>query len=189
MSALFAGKHLRTLLILFVLFGLPALSWVFLQKGLNYRLKVMNELDSLGVAPVCLPLVPDSLTSPQSWKKETWLVAFVAEPSDTALVTLLKRVYDNLEEKTNLNVLLFRKGPAGMPPAALDEDKHWFEVVLNESGWKNLAVEGFHWPQDDSGELLPMMVALVDKEGVIINFYKLSDAEQLKKMVRHIAYI
>ena len=192
MAAWLSGKHLRNLLILFVLFGLPALSWVFLQKGLNHRRAVFQELDSLGLAPVCLPLSRDSVQAPQDWKEETWLVAFVGSEQEHSAVDvegLLRQVYADLSRNAALNVLLFRKGPHKSSDQVLDRDESWFEVVMEEPGWSRLAREGFHWPQDDSGKPESDVVALVNKEGVILNFYELGDEEQIRKMIRHIAYI
>ncbi len=192
MSTWLSGKHLKTLAILFVLFGLPALSWLFLQKGLDHRRAVFQELDSLGVAPVCLPLGSDSMQAPQAWKEETWLIAFVGserEDSPVDVEGLLKQVYADMAENAALNVLLFKKGPRKTSDQPPDRDKHWFEVFAEEPGWSRLATEGFHWPQDDGGKPESNLVALVNKEGVILNFYDLSDEEQIRKMIRHIAFI
>ncbi len=191
MSTWLSGKHLKTLAILFVLFGLPALSWLFLQKGLDHRVAILQELDSLGVAPVCLPLSRDSMQAPQAWKEETWLIAFVGENEGSGFdaEALLKRVYADMSAPAALNVLLFKKGAEQTTNIPPDQDKRWFEVAMEEPGWSRLATEGFHWPQKNDGKPESNAVALVNKEGVILNFYDLSDEEQIRKMIRHIAFI
>jgi len=153
---------------------------------------ILQELDSLGVAPVCLPLSRDSMQAPQVWKEETWLIAFVGSEDvnpDLDVEGLLKKVYTDMSENAALNVLLFKKDSAKTSDKALDEDKRWFEVNVEEPAWSHLAIEGFHWPQQDGGEPETNEVALVNKEGVILNFYELSDEEQIRKMIRHIAFI
>ncbi len=186
------AKFWKPALIVLILFGLPALSWLFLQKGLEQRLAIMQELDSLGVAPVCLPLARDSLVAPQTWRQTSWFVAFLDERSTSETVArLLQRIYDDLAEKAPLQVLIFRAkgGENGRKVINPLSEKRWFELSLENASWKALAVEGFNWPSDDAGKPLSEMVALINEEGVILNFYNLSREEDVKKLIVHTAFI
>ena len=186
------GKFWRILLLLMVLFGLPSLSWIFLQKGLNTRLSILQELDSLGVVPVCLPLAEDSLVAPQEWKSNTWFVAFqAADSSSLSGKDMLEKIYGDLSEKTRLSVLIFsaEPGQAVVEHERLQGKKDWFELRLDSLAWKALAVEGFHWPVNDMGYPQTSFVALVNEQGVILNLYDLRKEDEIKKLIVHTAFI
>ncbi len=185
------GKYWRTLLIVLVLFGLPALSWLFLQKGLNTRLSILQEIDSLGLVPVCLPLAEDSLVAPQTWKPNTWFIAFHRSDSSSHVAEeVLEKIYEDLSEKTALSVLVFTLEEGNVPKAIdLHSKKNQFEISLDSLAWKMLAVEGFHWPVDDTAYPRSSLVALVDEDGVILNFYDLEKEEEVKRLIVHTAFI
>jgi hypothetical protein len=186
-------RILISLLIVGVLFVLPAGSWFYLQSGLNYRKKLKSELSDLGKAGDFklinqnnLPVTPDAVSGRVS------VVNFLSPDPARAAVQKerIAKVHQSFAEETDDVVFLtfvLADSTASMLDVAakfgIKDNKHWFVMGADTSDWQRLGKDVFKIPDLGKG------IALLDTNLTIRKFYDIDNNREMGRLVEHIALV
>jgi hypothetical protein len=181
---------LQALILTVFLAGLPIGSWYYLREGYNYRKTLLNDLSDLGSLPASsLSNARDSSISVESLKgKALLLIPIRAE--DTTTAQLITSLADQFAESKGLSFLLI----GNTTPAA----QQWADYFSDyDARYPGLFI---HLPADhpintatlntwNRQWLTHKAVAIVDVNSVVRRSYKISDNQDLQRLVEHLAIL
>lgn len=163
-------KYIKSILVLVLLFGLPAASWYFLKGGLDWRKGKVEELVQKG----------------------RFLFAFDFTNQDK------DRLYELMTHRTC--VVKMKNDLNDLDKKVIDQFKkaHTFQFIClakegkNLQNWNKVMSEKYHRPQMMSSKNPNFQKAeymLVDTSGFIRQFYHKDDKETLTRIIEDLAVI
>ena len=177
-----------------ILVGLPAGSWYYLQKGLDYRLAVKNELKELGtLSPMAFDLLSGQELEFKRIENKVVVVGFFLDPnhSDSPQnAAFLSQLHQQFNQRDDVLFLVY--GDSGkvedfrplMENSGLDSDP---EQIFQLAGGTDpgLLKQQYHV---GTGELQNTFV-LIDPENQVRRTYDVRQTKELKLLVEHITYL
>lgn len=180
-------KALQFAALFLLLVGLPAGSWYYLQKGLDYRLETMGQLTDHGDFKLLT-----SSTSGEEEKASVRVINFLAgdegERSQQGL--LLSKLYEQFDKREDFQLVTFWDSTTVSEldrfraDYGLEEEPQCMFAPLAGDTWTKF-IQTY---EKEPGSTEHYM-ALVDMEGNIRNFYVQQDKEKVKDLVEHIALL
>jgi hypothetical protein len=164
----------RTILIVIVLIGLPALSWVYLSSGLKWRVRAQNETVSKQTLADFALIDRDS--NRLSSDDLIGIFYVVATPDDSLSLKHLNMVHEQFHVREDYRTM-FYESTQEMAPVALDTTWMYVRCV---TGCDTLQKKLFD--PDYSA-------AIVDDSLHIRGRYHLSSLAEMRKLVEHLAVV
>ena len=180
-------KALQFAAFFLLLVGLPAGSWYYLQKGLDYRLATMGQLTDHGD----FKLLASSSTD-EDYTPSVQVINFLAaDPSEREQQgDLLAKLYEQFDKREDFQLITFWDSTAfsGLEgfrsKFGLEEEPQCTFQPLTGASWGQ-----FVQTYEKENGLPVEYMALVDIEGNIRNFYTQKKEESVKDLVEHIALL
>ena len=186
-----------------LLFGLPAMSYIYLKKGFEWRLKAQGELKDFGKIPQVPILWPDGTKENQLQGKLCVIHFFGNNP---ALVPVNKSIMDTGEDlfnqfgykkdaiRNDFRFVLIKEGGsadfetyANTRPSASMSNWVWTGGL---NTWSKVLGEGYQYYTNTEHVMpYPNYYALTDTSGIIRRFYNAEDKSDIERMVQHIAIL
>ncbi|NET32963.1 MAG: hypothetical protein F6K19_13255 [Cyanothece sp. SIO1E1] len=180
-------KALQFAALFLLLVGLPAGSWYYLQKGLDYRLATMGQLTDHGD----FKLLASSSTDEDS-KASVQVINFLAadQSGREQQGVLLSKLYEQFDKREDFQLVTFWDSTAF---SGLEEFRTKFGLE-EEPQCTFQPLAGASWGQfvqtyEKESSVPADYMALVDIEGNIRNFYTQKEEESVKDLVEHIALL
>lgn len=170
-----------------LLVGLPAGSWYYLQKGLDYRLETMGQLTDHGDFKLLTSSAADG-DSKASVKVINFLAVDPADRDQQGL--LLSKLYEQFDKREDFQLVSFWDSTTFR---GLDEFRTKFGLE-EEPQCTFQPLAGASWDQfiqtyEKDSTVPAEYMALVDINGNIRNFYTQREEEKVKDLVEHIALL
>jgi len=181
-----------SVLVIAILFVLPAGSWFYLQQGLDYHKKSRAELQDLGKAGQFeLKNQKNLMVSPQMVRGKVSVVHFLPEEqaAGKALTDRMAKVHESFDDTQD--VLFFSFIQTDSSSQLLDmaqslgikDGDQWYLIGTEKNEWERLAREVYKIPDPASG------VALVDTSMTIRKYYDINVDKDMGRLVEHIAIV
>ena len=179
------------ILVVGLLFVVPALSYFILRTGFNYQKEAYEMLDSLGVSPA-YQFVDQHGSTIDTAALSGKAIVFTVFPEDRsqteAMVGNLNRLYEQFDQTLRVHVLTVAPTRELEDPRALVERYG----VIGKSGWSLVAAT----PSDieklvrrmPSG-YAPGKIALIDRYGFVRRFYDPTLDEDMALLIRHLTFV
>lgn len=181
-----------------VLVIFPAGSYYYLQKGMNYRKALMNELKEVGQLEDYMFEAEDSIKSFRSLKGKLKLAGFVEDfgPDQTALLgSTLMQLHDQFNEREDVVFLLHYPESNGSKrnefeiQYELNDPDQCIWIPMEKSVFENTRRVNYRLNDEiyrkDRGNTL----VLADTSGMIRRYYHPEDANERKLLVEHLAVL
>lgn len=195
-------KVLQILALLLLLVAFPAISWYYLQIGLDYRLDTMDKLGDYGKIPAFELITYKLDTLDREDTESNMIVASFFDLDNESLRRSfgenLGKLHDQFDDR---NDLLFLQHLLSDVPSAeeistfeikyeLSDEEQCYFFVGGQPPLEQLAREGYRLPLEQDPELAenPYLV-LVDTTGTIRRYYDVRKSEEVKLLVEHIALL
>lgn len=179
-------KVIQLAAIFLLLVVLPAGSWYYLQKGVNYRLETMGELKNHG--PFTLLPTDTSVVENETISVINFLS--LDEPSSAQQGELLAKLHDQFEKREDFRLVTFVDSlaasglPAFKATYKLEEKNQCLFPSISKAEWTAFLGANSQLEGDLSQYLI-----LVDLDGNIRNFYHQQELMEVRKLVEHIAFL
>ncbi len=181
-----------SVLVVVILFVLPGGSWLYLQRGLDYRKASLAELQDLGkTGDFQLKNQKNLMISPEMLRGRVSVVNFLPEDKETgkSLSERIAKIHQSFDDTEDVIFLSFM--PADSSAQLLDiansmgikDDKQWFLIGTENSEWQRLAKEVYKIPNPENG------VALVDTSMTIRKYYDINVNQDMGRLVEHISIV
>ncbi len=167
-----------------LLIGLPAGSWYYLQRGLDYRLETLGQLGDHGAFKL------KTSHTPIAEGGTVRVINFLSANNTQVQGTLLSKLYEQFDKREDFELITFVDTTVFADVASfrttyqLEEEPQCSFPHLEAGEWQTFV--STHEP--DAKAEVPYL-ALVDIEGNIRNFYEQEDGEAVKQLVEHIAFL
>ena len=169
-------RLLKTVLILSVLTLLPALSWVYLTKGRDWRRDRVLELENLGEMPQFeVQSTSNVLLSPSTILGKN-LIVHRSVSSDA--IEIIGKLHDQFNEREDY--LFLQYGDLNDPEAVTEDPEQWLLVDCASAACTTV---------DQLFDEKDATTVLVDKDGYVRHFYDLSQDGSAAKLVEHMAVL
>lgn len=179
-------KVLQIAALFLLLVGLPAGSWYYLQKGLDYRLETMGQLKDHG---------DFKLFTTESSEEETKAVRLInflsaEEAKREEQGILLSKLYEQFDKREDFQLITFWDSSSfnGLDvfkaTFGLEEEPQCTFEPLGQADWARF-VQTYEKEAATPGQHM----ALVDLEGNIRSFYAQSEQKEVRSLVEHIALL
>ena len=184
-------NNLAGILVVGLLFVVPALSYFVLRTGFNYQKEAYEMLDSLGVSPA-YQFVDQHGSTIDTATLGGKAIIFAVFPDDRtqteAMVGNLNMLYEQFDQTLRVHVLTVAPTRELEDPRALVERYG----VLGKSGWSVVAAT-----PSDIEKLVRRMpagyragqIALIDRYGFVRRFYDPSVDEEMGLLTRHLTFV
>lgn len=178
-------KVLQFAALFLLLVGLPAGSWYYLQKGLDYRLETMGQLSDHGD----FKLLTASAPAEADYVR---VISFLSTDATKREKqgALLARLYEQFDKREDFQLITFWDsttvfGLGGFRETYnLEEEPQCAFQALGKTEW-----EKFVRTYQEQVEQAEEQMALVDINGNIRNFYAQGQEAEVKKLVEHVALL
>lgn len=186
-------------LLLLILAVLPAISYLYLKQGADYRRAALNKLDDYGQAPALasFPAIFGKLPDPLAGQMLVvgWIDGQHAE-TRTRYAETLRQLHEQFDEAGNLHFITLAQSTLdpGELNALIEQynltDRQQLSFLQLDERDFYRSVEQFNLPQSDfEAPGTKPIVALVDTAMTIRAFYDLSREGEAGRLVEHIAMI
>lgn len=178
----------------------PAVSWYYLNSGLQYRRAAMDELDDFGTFPNApWKMVDGSAISP-SFLHGKMLLAYVLPTKDDELTDefglTLQKLHHQFDERNELVFLTLVPGSNGKVAAeqaddfretyTLKDDAQLFFLEVGEEKLEDIRGRILQPREDVSQKALFL---LTDTSSTIRRYYDVREESEIKRLVEHIALL
>lgn len=186
------SSRFRILAVILILIGLPLFAWYFLDAGTRMRKEAMESLKPKDVIQHFQNTTYDeSIITDDSLKGSRWLIALIAADSQTVNhADAVLRLRKQSSEEFSLKTLAIVGQNFGETSEFLNSKLNW---PVGANDFRICYMSSSHiFPFGDSVFNIPdefknqSLVILVDDKLQIRNYYKLSDAHDVKLLVRHL---
>lgn len=182
------------LLLLLVL--LPLGSWYYLQTGLNYRIKAMQELEDIAPLPAFELLnYNDSLVHSDRFKDQLVVGHFYTGAYEEAYLDLLQRLKEQFDERRDVHFLTFRAGKDIGTRATstqllldneLEDETQFFFLHGDPEVLAGLATSVKLGQAVQDGQLVDNQRLFFADSAQVRHHYDLTNEEDLKLLIKHI---
>lgn len=181
-----------------ILVALPAVSWIYLNNGLNWRKKAVAELASYGKIRGAYILWPDGTKDDQLKSKVVVLHIFGENPDLTEtnrkIIDTGEKLFNQFGQNYNFRLAMIAEGGssefrsyAQTRPSADYATWVWTGGL---GSWRTIILNGYEsFCLAEGVRPVPEYYALADTSGTIRRFYNALDDKQLGRMVEHIALL
>lgn len=170
-------KIIQLIAISIILLALPAASWYFLKSGLDYRKESLNKLGDYGtLTQMDLDVKGKNALSVSDLEGNTILVQNLDTQADT---TLTMKLFRQFEKRADMKFIV--TAHPQLKIETVRKDNLW---QLEKGKGTNEFFKSIGLEEDNK-----VKVALIDREGIIKNYYSLSDESELRQLVEHTAFI
>ena len=188
----------RKIMIFVVLIILPAISWVYLRNGLNWRKEAVAELGSYGQIRSANVLWPDGTKEDQLGGKVVVVHLFGKNPD---LTPVNKKVIDTGEElfkqfgqNEHFRMAMVAEGGTSEFRSHVQTrpsiDYATWVWVGGVDAWRTVIENGYQsFALKTGAKSMSEYYALADTAGVIRRYYDATDDEQVKRMVQQVAIL
>ncbi len=191
-------KIIQLLTISLFIIGFPLGSWYYLNKGYDYRMAIIAELDQqLGTAPdFQLINQRGEMISQENMPKNAVITNFVdlAEiDKSKAYMDLLYKIQDQFDKKDD--ILFYTYIKAASPEAVknycddlnIKVDKQW-HFLTGASAEMDQFIQAFPFPAGTNKTYAGNpVIAIADTSSVIRYFYDMNEPKNSSKLIEHIA--
>jgi hypothetical protein len=195
-------KVFQIMALMLLLVAFPAISWYYLQIGLDYRLETLKDLGDHGKIPD-FELVTYKLdTLDREYIDHSMVVASFFDLENETLSTAfgenLRKLHEQFDSRDDLFFLHHvlgdmqeaKKINAFENKYELTDETQCFFLVEGRPSIEQLAREGYQLPLGEGMTLAdnPYLV-LADTTGTIRRYYDVRKNEEVKRLVEHIAIL
>lgn len=175
-----------SIVIVALLIIFPAVSWYYLQTGLDHRKKTLSELNELGqIGPFQLRDQSNRIVSQEGLKGKVAVVNFLPADRDQAkaLTGRIAKVHQSFSREFGIAFLSFipqdstRQIIDVAKELGIENPEQWSLLSTPVQEWQRLAEETFRLPKPGSS------VALVDSTGMIRNYYDINNNQEMGRLV------
>lgn len=191
-------RILGYLVITVMLVGFPAVSYVYLKDGYNFRKALLDSVSDYGEAPSLSGLTSVQGKLPDSLKGDMVVVSWLTDPASPAARTLgisLDSLADQFEKSPNLYLVTI--SPPGVDELAIQAWRDEFglpqvgellHLLKADSAFTAKAIDNYALHEAGITELgEEPIVSLIDAKGHIIKHYDLLQRDETIGLVRYIA--
>lgn len=189
--------------LLLFLVVLPAGSWYYLSRGLDYRMSALEELKEIGPIPIFGTIYHNGEAVTKELVEEKMVVtSFInLENKDTKetmgpVLQKLHHQFDAREEVLFFNYIL---GASQDSTGQLDEFIETYNLadtaqclflLADDTLIRKQATEGYQLPLADGQTLEDMtLMVFTDRTSTIRGFYDIRQEERQKRLVEHVAML
>jgi hypothetical protein len=188
----------RKIMIFVILIILPALSWVYLSRGLNWRKEAVAELGSYGQIRGAYIAWPDGTKEDRLKSKVVVLHIFGENPE---LTPINKKIIDTGEElfkqfgrNEHFRMAMIAEGGTAEFRSHVQTRPSIDYVAWVWTGglgsWRTIVENGYQsFALKTGAKPMREYYALSDTAGVIRRYYDAADDEQVKRMVQQVAIL
>lgn len=171
--------QLLVLLLLLVL--TPAVSWLYLRKGLDYRQENLSVLAQLGqVRPGAWTDTNGESLNTLNWKDQITLVYLSGSVSQVdQRLPLLRRIQSQFSDRSDVVLIQFMDQRDWSRTSAIKDSVDWKVVVLESPELADLMTE---WSQGLRQEAADRLI-LIDRQGQVRALFDPSDSEDVRSLV------
>lgn len=190
MATINKAKIIQGLGLLLFLVVLPGGSWYYLKSGLDYRRSVLNDLSDYGPVPGATFASQNSPLA-TALPGKVLVSAFVPDANSPAAQrqgALLKKLHDQFDEREEVLFLahLADSTTAFAQQHQLIDTAQCFFALHSRAGLLAVAERDYKLP---TGADPANWVVLSDIKGNMRRQYDVSQAEEVKRLVEHIAML
>lgn len=185
-----SGKSIWQFIFLLSIFGgVPAISWYYLQTGLDYRLKALSELGNLGQVERETRVTYDKIEcSPDRLKGKVHVGIWFPNGLDKEKESLkyLEELHEQFKSRSDVSFYIFSN--SSNPDSLLNFVKR-IDLFPSPiiSYFPDLGVQRrYYFMKPGIGEI---PVALVDTSGAVRKHYNLSLGKDLTRLTEHLAML
>lgn len=187
-----------------LLFVLPAVSYLYLYKGFKWRVDAQAELQDFGKIRAAYRIMPDGNKENLLKGKVCVLHLFGENPELTAANKLILDTGEELfkqfggaspePEKDNFRLVMISEGGStefrSYAQTRPSSDMNTWVWTGGLGSWTTILKNGYegYCVKTKAGRH-PEYYAVSDTSGVIRRFYNAEDAEEVKRMVQHVALL
>ncbi|MEL6923286.1 MAG: hypothetical protein AAFO94_04495 [Bacteroidota bacterium] len=180
----------------------PAVSWYYLQQGLNYQKEARAELKDYGKVKAFS--FDSNLNKPitEAAFDGNFSVATFINADDETITTnymqLLSRLHEQFDLRPDVKFMThvsskFKSGDnliSELNTEATVQDKEQLYFLTGETAaLEQQAIKGYRLPLENQAFAKNTYVALVDTVGTVIQYYDFQNEAQVRRLVEHIAML
>lgn len=198
-----ANKIIRTVGLILVLVVFPAISWVYLKSGFEWRKTAQAELQDYGPIKEAFAIWPDGSREDLLKGKVCVIYNFGAKPDLTpvnkTVLETAEQLVDQFGYKPGAEQDYFRM--VMIEEGASTELRSKYQTMRNSelvnwvwtsglSSWNNILQGDFdYYCKSANVSPYPHYYALADTSGRVRRFYNAEDTKEVGRMVEHIALL
>ncbi len=181
-----------------VLIGLPAVSWLYLRDGLNWRKEALKELGSYGQIPQATIHWGDGTMEDRLNGKVVVAHLFGDNADLTAdnrkIVDTGQQLFDQFGSNLNFRITMIAASPTAEFRSYTQKmpsyDFATWVWIPGHGNWPTVLKNGFEsYYVRNKISAYPHYYALTDTSGVIRRFYNAMDEKEVGRMVEQIAIL
>lgn len=180
-------KLITPLILILVLVIFPLGSWYYLKKGTEYRKELLNSLEDHGkLASFALPNFKGDTITDQDFSKAILVMSkFENEAQIKETAPILNKLHWQFNDRNDVSFVSFIADDsllqnvimANISEEMLNDTKQ-VQFVIDDSGYSDKFFQGF----DNT-------ISMADTSHLVRRFYKVSDEDEIKRCVEHIAIL
>lgn len=181
-----------------ILVALPAVSWIYLRKGLNWRKEAVAELADYGKIGKVPIIWPDGTSEDQLKSKVVVVYIFGENPDLTdknrQILDTAEKLFNQFGKTNEFRLAMIASGGTAEFRSyfqKMESAEHATWVWAGGIGsWRAIMQNGYEYyclAEDIKPD--PEYFALADTSGTIRRFYNALDQKQVDRMVQHIAIL
>lgn len=196
------GRKVLQILGLFLfLVILPGGSWLYLQRGLDYRIATMEELKSLGTAQdFALHSYTDSVLTSTNLQGQVSVIGYLpdAPEQEARMIEVLFKLHDQFNERDDLTFLTFTQPDslailqARAKELELKDGAQWFFGPSTEQtdDLAGFLKDRLYFPEEMATQAKKHpYFALLDTNRVVRRFYDGMENKEMGRLIEHIAML
>lgn len=185
------NRKTQRALILLLILGLPLFVWFYLDKGTQMRKSAMDHLSPKAeMGNFQTVTEKDSLYYSHSLQGKRWIIGIIgADSLREKHVQVLKDLTRQAKEEFTVNVFTIIGLYQGELISEMSEklkissESDWVKTYMASNHVFKFGADAFSVPDSHANQNI---IALLDPEGRMRNYYRLSDPEDIKTAVREI---
>ncbi len=193
-------KIIPTILLLALLVGLPAISWMYMKKGFNWRKEAISEFGNYGKIPSANLIWPDGTKEDRLDQKVTVVHLFGNNPDLTEanknIINTCEELFKQFHETQMFRLAVISDGGTSefksylqTHPSNIDH-MTWVWVNGGMEKWGGVVQNGYEMYKKSTGDSnVKHYFALADTTGMIRRYYDALDPAEVKRMVQQIAIL
>jgi hypothetical protein len=166
-------RVLRIIIILLVIIGFPAMSWIYLKSGLKWRVSAQDATEKKSVLADFTLLGGDSIRMTPADLLGTYYV--VGRPADDISIAHLVKIHEQFHARPDFHILMIVQDSLVSQP--VDTIGTRTRCILGCEKLETLLFEDNY------------TAAIVDDSLYVRGRYDLTSLEQMRKMVEHLAVV
>ncbi len=184
--------------LLLVLVGLPAVSWLYLRDGLNWRKTAVDELSTYGQIPAAYIHWPDGVKEDRL-KGKVVVVHLFGEKSDLTqenkkIIDTGQQLFDQFGKNLSFRMAMIAEAPTTEFRSYIQKlpsyDYENWVWITGQGSWTTILSNSFElYYVKNKIRSYPYYYALADTSGVIRRFYNAMDDKEVGRMVEQISIL